>query len=230
MATSDPSALRSQAELMPRYYAQRAHEYERVFDKPHRQPDIATLKTWLRQQFAGRSVLEVASGTGFWLPEATAEARAWQGSDLNPEVLAIARSKPLDFAKVQFREADAYALDFVAPGAASPYDAGFAGLWFSHVPRSRRAAWLSQFHAQLQPGAHVVLMDNAYVEGDSTPISRLDAEGNGYQLRSLSDGSRHEVMKNFPTEAEFRTLLAGRAHEIRWQPLRYFWTLSYTLD
>ena len=88
----------------------------------------------------------------------------------------------------------------------------------------------AKFHAQLQPGARVVLMDNAFVEGDSTPISRTDAEGNGYQRRHLSDGSQHEVMKNFPTEAEFRPLLAGHAHEIRWQPLRYFWTLSYTLD
>lgn len=229
MTISDPSALRSQTELMPRYYAQRAQEYERVFDKAHRQPDIATLKRWLRQQFAGRSVLEVASGTGFWLPEATAEARAWQGSDLNEEVLALARSKPLDFAKVQFRAADAYALDFVAPGAASPYDAGFAGLWFSHVPRSRQADWLAQFHAQLQPGARVVLIDNAYVEGDSTPIARVDAEGNGYQLRQLSDGSQHEVMKNFPDEAQLRALLGPRVRDWQWLPLRYFWALSYTL-
>ena len=61
---------------MPRYYAQRAAEYERVFDKPHRQADIATLKAWLRDQFAGRRVLEVATGTGFWLPEATTDCTA----------------------------------------------------------------------------------------------------------------------------------------------------------
>ena len=71
MQTSD-----NVARVMPRYYAQRAAEYERVFDKPHRQPDIAALKAWLRAQFAGRRVLEVATGTGFWLPEATAEATA----------------------------------------------------------------------------------------------------------------------------------------------------------
>ncbi|WP_397533018.1 class I SAM-dependent methyltransferase [Roseateles sp.] len=230
MATSDPSALRSQEELMPRYYAQRAQEYERVFDKPHRQADIATLKAWLQRQFAGRQVLEVATGTGFWLPAATAEAKRWQCTDLNPEVLALARAKPLDFAKVQLRLADAYALDLLAEGEPSPFDAAFAGLWFSHVPRSRQASWLAQLHAQLQPGARVVLIDNAYVEGDSTPITRIDSEGNGYQLRTLSDGSTHEVLKNFPNEAEFRTLLAGCAQDIGWQPLTYFWALSYTLN
>ena len=55
-------------------------------------------------------------------------------------------------------------------------------------------------------------------------------EGNGYQLRTLSDGSTHEVLKNFPNEAEFRTLLAGCAQDIGWQPLTYFWALSYTLN
>lgn len=208
---------------MPQYYAQRAQEYERVFDRPHRQPDIARLKAWLRTQFAGRRVLEVATGTGFWLPEATADCLSWLGTDLNPEVLEVARSKPLDFSRVSFRLANAYALkDSVSR---SDFDAGFAGLWFSHVPKSRWAEWLAQLHERLRPGARVVLMDNRYVEGDSTPVTRFDAEGNGYQMRSLSDGSQHEVMKNFPTAADFEGLLQGRPFEFR--ELDYFWTLVY---
>lgn len=209
--------------VMPRYYAQRAAEYERVFDKPHRQADIATLKAWLRAQFAGRHVLEVATGTGFWLPQATADAASWLGTDLNPEVLAVAREKPLDFSRVRFELADAYAL--AGTVGAGPFDAAFAGLWFSHVPVSRRAAWLAQLCACLQPGARVVLIDNRYVDGDSTPITRVDEEGNGFQQRQLSDGSTHEVLKNFPTAAEFEALLAGRRFEFR--ELDYFWTLVF---
>ncbi|RTL20157.1 MAG: class I SAM-dependent methyltransferase [Burkholderiales bacterium] len=209
--------------VMPRYYAQRAAEYERVFDRPHRQADIATLKAWLREQFAGRHVLEVATGTGFWLPQATADAASWLGTDLNPEVLALARDKPLDFGRVRFTRADAYALAAaVGPG---PFDAAFAGLWFSHVPLSRRAAWVAQLLACPQPGARVVLLDNRYVECDSTPIARVDAEGNGFQRRQLSDGSTYEVLKNFPTAAEFEALLPGRRTEFR--ELDYFWTLVF---
>lgn len=208
---------------MPRYYAQRAPEYERVFDRAHRQPDIGTLKAWLRAQFSGRDVLEVATGTGFWLPEATADARAWLGTDLNAEVLAMAAAKPLDFRSVRLQQADAY--DLAASVARSDFDAAFAGLWFSHVPMSRRAEWLAQLHARLAPGARVVLIDNRYADGDSTPIHRVDAEGNGYQWRGLIDGSRHEVMKNFPIAAEFAALLPGAAFEFR--ELDYFWTLVY---
>jgi len=210
-------------QAMPRYYAQRAAEYERVFDKPHRQADIATLKAWLRGQFAGRHVLEVATGTGFWLPEATADATSWLGTDLNAEVLAIARLKPLDFARVSFELANAYALGDTLRGRR--FDAAFAGLWFSHVPMSRREAWLRGLHAQLSRGARVVLMDNRYVDGDSTPVTRFDAEGNGFQRRRLADGSEHEVLKNFPTADEFGALLGGRPFEFR--ELGYFWTLVY---
>lgn len=209
--------------VMPRYYAQRAAEYERVFDKPHRQADIATLKAWLRGQFAGRHVLEVATGTGFWLPQATADAASWLGTDLNPEVLAVAREKPLDFSRVRFELADAYSL--AATVGAGRFDAAFAGLWFSHVPVSRRAAWLAQLLDCLQPGARVVLIDNRYVDGDSTAITRVDEEGNGFQQRQLSDGSTHEVLKNFPTAAEFEALLPGRRFEFR--ELDYFWTLVF---
>ncbi|MCV2353143.1 class I SAM-dependent methyltransferase [Paucibacter sp. B2R-40] len=229
MTNSEISAEVSRTEQMPRYYAQRAREYEQVFDRPHRQPNIAAIKRWLGEQFTDRQVLEVATGTGFWLPAATARALSWQCTDINAEVLEVAKAKPLDFTKLSFRLADAYALDLVPAGSPSPFDAAFAGLWFSHVPLQRRASWLAQLHAQLAPGAVVILMDNRFVAGDSTPISRVDAEGNGYQVRSLSDGSQHEVLKNFPTLEQLQVLLASQARDIEWQELDYFWTLKYRL-
>ncbi|MCV2368009.1 class I SAM-dependent methyltransferase [Roseateles oligotrophus] len=229
MTNFEPSADVSMTEQMPRYYAQRALEYEQVFARPHRQPNIATLKQWLGEQFSGRHVLEVATGTGFWLPAASADALSWQCTDINAEVLEVAKSKSLDFSKLSFRLADAYALDLVPVGAKSPFDAAFAGLWFSHIPLHRQAAWLAQLHAQLAPGATVILMDNRFVAGDSTPISRVDAQGNGYQMRSLNDGSQHEVLKNFPRFGQMHTLLDADAQDIEWQELDYFWTLKYRL-
>jgi len=40
-------------------------------------------------------------------------------------------------------------------------------------------------------------MDNAFVEGSNTPISETDKYGNTFQERSLEDGSKHKVLKNF---------------------------------
>jgi demethylmenaquinone methyltransferase/2-methoxy-6-polyprenyl-1,4-benzoquinol methylase len=99
--------------------------------------------------------------------------------------------------------------------------------WWSHVPKAGLRAFLRGFHGVLSPGARVVFVDNNYVEGSSTPISFTDGQGNTYQRRRLEDGSRHEVLKNFPTESELRAALEGMADEARVVTLRYYWILSY---
>ena len=73
----------------------------------------------------------------------------------------------------------------------------------------------------------MVFIDNTYVEGSSTPISRTDEHGNTYQNRKLDDGSQYEVLKNFPTESELRASMAGIATDVSVQFLRYYWILSY---
>ncbi len=72
-----------------------------------------------------------------------------------------------------------------------------------------------------------MLLDNLYVEGSSTPISRQDDAGNTYQLRHLADGSSYEVLKNFPTERELRTHLGFHAKAVKYTSLQYYWYLEY---
>ncbi len=70
-------------------------------------------------------------------------------------------------------------------------------------------------------------IDNWFVAGSSTPLSRTDDEGNTYQWRKLQDGSQHEVLKNFPTETEAREMAGPAAVEFRWTELEYFWFLTW---
>ena len=67
-------------------------------------------------------------------------------------------------------------------------------------------------------------MDNRFVEGSSTPISEIDAQGNTYQLRRLGDGSQVRVLKNFPTEAELRSHLPPT---LNLKMLEYYWLADY---
>jgi len=224
-------------EDMAAYYVQRAATYERVYFKPERQADLRTMEAALPAEFAGRDVLEIACGTGWWTPYAAHDAASWLATDLNPETMAIARAKALP-ACVRFATVDAYTLDApeadgpftaAASGGAPSFDAAFAGCWWSHVPLQRLPGWLALLHTRLAPGARVVFLDNSYVQTSSTPISRSDAAGNTYQQRLLPDGSVHEVLKNFPTREQALALLGPRAHDACWVDCTHYWLLSYAL-
>lgn len=211
---------------MSAYYARRAACYERVYFKPERQTDLRAMEAWLPTAFAGRQVLEVACGTGWWTPHGARDAAAWLATDLNPETMAVARSKALP-ACVRFATADAYGFEAIA---GQTFDGAFAGCWWSHVPLSRLPDWLALLHRRLLPGARVVMLDNRFVQTSNLPITRRDAEGNTYQTRTLDDGSVHEVLKNFPTPEQAFALLGPRAHQPRWTDHGHYWVLSYSLN
>ena len=215
------------ADHMARYYAQRAAEYERIYQKPERQADLRAIEHWLAEgPFVGRRVLEVASGTGWWTAFGARAAQAWLATDVNPETMALARHKPLP-ACVSFATVDAYSLALLE---GQTFDGAFAGFWWSHVPLQRLGHWLQTLHARLEPGARVVFLDNRYVSGSSTPLSRSDAQGNTYQQRRLDDGSTHEVLKNFPTREDSFSVLGPRAANAEWIEYPHYWVLSYELN
>lgn len=210
---------------MRRYYARRAAYYERVYHKPERQHDLRAMEAWLAGTFAGRQVLEVACGTGWWTPHGARDAASWLATDLNSETLAVAQERPMP-ASVSFATVDAYTL---AGLDRQRFDAAFAGCWWSHVPLSRLPGWLEMLHGRLPSGARVVFLDNSYVQTSSTPISRRDEAGNTYQQRTLDDGSVHEVLKNFPGRDEAVAALGARARQPQWTPYTHYWVLSYEL-
>jgi SAM-dependent methyltransferase len=209
------------------YYARRAAEYDAIYAKPERQAELRALEAELPAFFTGRRVLEIACGTGWWTLHGARDAARWLATDLNPETMAIARSKPLP-ATVELRPLDAYSFEGI--GDDERFDAAFAGHWWSHVPRPRLAGWLQALHARLAPGARIVMLDNQYAEGSSTPIARRDADGNTYQQRRLADGSTHEVLKNFPTRDEALAAIGPRARDADWSATRHYWRLSYLLN
>ena len=143
------------------------------------------------------------------------------GVDANEETLAIARGKGI--ANAQFMVADAYAL----PAPAQPYDGALVSFWWSHIPRNRIEAFLRGLHRHLAPGACVFIADNRYVEGNSTPISRRDEGSNTYQTRTLENGERYEVLKNFPTVEELRAWGERFGTDVDVRFLSYFWMLQY---
>src|SRR5262245_4675908 len=94
---------------MEAYYRERASEYDKFYQVPARDDDLARLKEWLIGHASGRTILEVAAGTGYWTEAAASVAKAITATDVNPEMLAIAAQRDLG-PHVTLLPADAYAL------------------------------------------------------------------------------------------------------------------------
>jgi len=205
------------------YYSRRAREYERIYAKPERQEDLRQLNKIVTAFFTGARVLELACGTGWWTRVLAPVAAVVTAVDINEEVLELARARAAG--PVKFVRDDLYELKPLV----GPFDAGFAGFWWSHVPRAQLGGFLRNFHRALPPGARVMFLDNRFVPGSSTPIVRTDPAGNTWQRRRLDDGGEVEVLKNFPEPAELTAALADVATDIQVELLPYYWCLTYRL-
>ena len=211
-------------EEMTRYYARRAGEYERVYDIPAWQPGIAELRRRLGSLFGARRVFEVACGTGYWTERLASVAAAVHATDLSDETLALARARPYPRGNVTFATRDAY-----APADGPPrWDAGFAGLWLSHVDVGRMDEFLDAFHSHLTRGAVVMAFDERDDPTRTARGIRVDAvTGNRYEARRLDNGERYEVVKNFVDESRLRRALGPRARGIVYEDLGRFWVATW---
>ena len=211
-------------ETLEAYYARRAAEYERIYEKPERQTDLARLRIELPALFKGERALEIACGTGYWTPLIAAQAESVLAVDYAEETLALAKTKKYPRSNVRFRQADAYAL-----ALEEKFSACFAGFWWSHIPLGRIDGFLQNLGKALEKGARIAFLDNRYVDGSSTPVSRRDDEGNTYQQRRLADGSSHEVLKNFPTAGEIRARLGRLGTGVEVTEYEYYWVATYRI-
>lgn len=209
------------------YYSRRAREYESIYhrDDPVRQSELAELERCMHNALKERDVLEVACGTGYWTERAAAAARRVTATDMTMETLDVAVAKGLSPDKVRFIRADAYGLEKV-PG---PFNAGLANFWLSHVPKARLNAFLDGFHARLDPGSIVFMADNSYVEEVGGELFHREGEEDTYKLRTLSDGTQYEILKNYYRADDLIGLFTPRAAELQVQVSSCFWWVRYRL-
>lgn len=217
------------SDQLAKYYALSAPTYEQVYARPERQDDLEQLHEKLLEVLRGHKVLEIACGTGYWTETVADTAASVHATDINPEMLALASSRGLDVAKVQFSLADAFDLPASIAADEGPFTACFAGFWWSHVKREDQERFLAHLRARLGKDVLLVLIDNTYVEGSSGTIARTDAEGNTHQIRTAVDGRRYEVLKNFPSDSTLRKKIGASVREIRILRLEYYWLLSCRL-
>jgi SAM-dependent methyltransferase len=222
--SAPPPAPEGPADLVD-YYSRRAPEYDAIYRRrdPQRRAELRRLVAALRATLAGRRVLEVACGTGYWTAKLAPVVAALTAVDASPAMLAEARRRRLPPERVEFLVGDAFALAAV-PGR---FDGALANFWLSHVPRARLGAFLDGFHARLEPGAAVFLADNVLVAGVGGEEVTVAGSDDAYKLRRLADGSSHRVLKNYFDDDELRALLAPRGEALALHRGDCFWWAAY---
>ena len=206
---------------MIEYYKKRASEYENIYQKPERQYFINEYKEYLAVFFTNRSVLELACGTGFWTESISYTAKRIKATDINDTVLDIAKTKNyrneciIEFEVMDFKNKSEY----------SSFDGIFIGFLVSHLSKDEFERLIHDL-VVTNRNQKILLMDNNYIDGESTKISIKDSLGNTYQIRKLEDGSSYEIMKNFYTEEELNTIMKKYNLDYKINKNKYFWSLE----
>lgn len=208
---------------MLEYYEQRQPEYEAIYAKPERQEDLAWLETQLLEFVSGKRVFEIACGTGYWTRRLAVSAASVHATDASSRLVESAVAS-CTTGQVTGGTTDAFDVPN-SPG----YERVVAGFFYSHVLLRQQSEFLRGLARAFDPGTRVALFDNKYVEGSSTPISRHSDGVDTYQTRKLSDGSSHEVLKNFPTHRELELALDPFCREIEVLESKYFWLATGAL-
>jgi ubiquinone/menaquinone biosynthesis C-methylase UbiE len=177
------------------YYDARAGEYDHWYegdglfaarDRPGWAVEVAALVAMVAALPPART-LDVACGTGFLTQHLRGLA---VGLDQSAAMVAVAQQRlPAGIALV----GDALALPF----ADDAFDRVLTGHFYGHLVPSERAAFLREAR---RVAPELIVVDSALRPG---------VEPEGWQERTLNDGSRHRIYKRYLTPDGLREELGG---------------------
>jgi len=121
--------------------------------------------------WAGREVVELAAGTGFWTSRLVASGASVTALDASPEMLAVAASKSPGVTTV--------VTDLLRWSPARTWDGLVACFWLAHVPEAQLASMLSAMASAVRPGGVVFVADKA---GGSPNTARVLRDGRPFSV------------------------------------------------
>jgi SAM-dependent methyltransferase len=195
-----------------KYYKDRAKEYEQVYEwrDPRRQEEQDLMGAEMMNFFSGMDVIDIGCGTGYWTQIISETAKSIMGP-------------------TEFKVMDAYRIDYPE----KTFGGALTSFWLSHVRREDLDGWIKQMHRILKPGARVFVSDNAFIEGVGGDLVSKPGDPNTYKLRTLNDGSKHLIVKNYFTKDELLELFSRHTRCVTGENIfhgRCFWWIKYTLD
>ncbi len=209
---------------LTRYYKARAPEYEQIYyrDMPERRREIDDEAERLRRLTSGKTVLELACGTGYWTKVISESARMVVASDISGEMIAEAAKKEYT-TRPHFVRADLLNPCF----RENSFDCVVLGFWFSHHPRQDYGSLFDLVRLPLRDDGVVWMIDNnPPAEGPTIDSERVDEHGNSYKRRYLNSGEEYIIIKNYFQREQLEQILSA---EFVIQSLvykKYYWSVA----
>lgn len=214
-------------EITKKYYTDMAIDYDIASGYTDEQSEKQRVRMKQRYQkfVKGHKVLEIACGTGYWTKVIAKTACSVLATDINETMISIARKKLVRYKNVNFKITDAYALN----GIPDQFSASFSHWWWSHIPKIKIRAFLTNLHKKLQPGARVLFTDHlpGYTHEKIKVIH--NKYGDRLEERFLKNRKKCYIIKNFPTKKEINSYLLDLAQNIKFKKYHGRWELTYNV-
>jgi demethylmenaquinone methyltransferase/2-methoxy-6-polyprenyl-1,4-benzoquinol methylase len=192
----DPALRQS----MLRYYDERAHEYEDAYVRGTGTASIpdpqvfrreAALLAGIVERFAHGRLIDLACGTGYWLPHYAARCSHITLIDQAPSMLDECRKK---IATLDAPERVAIVQGDVLehPFTTGAFDSALIGFLISHLTEEQEFALFERVRHMLDATGRFLILESAWTPERARVNLKIER-----QERRLNDGSRFEIYKRY---------------------------------
>ena len=203
---------------MALYYDERAPEYDEVysgggpaFPKPglYKQDVDAIIK--MVKGFGAGSIIDVACGTGFWLPYYAGNCTKITLLDQSGKMLAECKERTKRFgiiAKCNFIHSDFFNSVFEMES----FDSAVVGFFISHLRDDRMESFFQKLNDILKSGARLLIIDSVWSE-----LRQKYRQKEEIQIRTLKHGREFGVFKRYMSPKEVEEMVERYRYESREQ-------------
>lgn len=182
------------------YYDERASEYEEAYTlgtgtSSIRDPGVFTSEARILSAIAGRRIsgraIDIACGTGFWLPSYAAACSRVTLLDQSGKMLDECRKKVDGLgltARCVLLHGDVLEHSFPAAG----YDSALVGFLLSHLTDAQEARMFAALKTMLAPSGRFLILESAW-SPERAKVNVKDAR----QERRLNDGTPFQIYKRY---------------------------------
>jgi ubiquinone/menaquinone biosynthesis C-methylase UbiE len=207
------------------YYEERAPEYDEIYSgggpATMSEPDLYVRETKAVSDLIPKHIrgnhIDIACGTGYWLPCYHHKCSNITLVDQSPAVLAECRKK-IDSLGIKNKVNIMQANLFNHPLPKNSYDSAMVGFLISHFDEGEEQSFFDMLKSILKPNGYFIILDSSWTAERAEVRNK-----NGLQTRTLNDGREFTIIKHYfdhndivnlasRYDADIEVLFEGRAY------------------